>query len=88
MNSLTHALAVSFAPDGIKVNAISPGWIETGGYSPLRKNDHLQHPAGRVGKREDVARACLFLTSPGNDFITGAHLVIDGGMTRKMTYEE
>lgn len=86
--ALTHALAVSLGPDNIRVNAISPGWIETGDYAQLRAIDHQQHPAGRVGKPEDIAQACLFLTSAGNDFITGANLVIDGGMTRKMIYAE
>ncbi|MFP4976176.1 glucose 1-dehydrogenase [Paenibacillus sp. CN-4] len=85
--SLTHALAVSLGPDGIRVNQISPGWIETGDYEALRAEDHSQHPAGRVGRPEDIARACLFLTDPRNDFITGEGLVIDGGMTRKMIYE-
>lgn len=86
--SLTHAMAVSFGGDKIRVNAISPGWIETGDYSALKESDHLQHPSGRVGKPEDIARACLFLTENENDFITGANIVIDGGMTRKMIYEE
>jgi len=85
--ALTHALAVSLGPDRIRVNAISPGWIETGDYEKLREIDHLQHPAGRVGKPEDIARACLFLTADENGFITGTNLVIDGGMTRKMIYE-
>lgn len=61
--------------------------IETGDYEKLREIDHLQHPAGRVGKPEDIARACLFLTSEENGFITGANFMIDGGMTRKMIYE-
>ncbi|NYE57087.1 glucose 1-dehydrogenase [Carboxydothermus ferrireducens] len=85
--ALTHALAISLGPDRIRVNAISPGWIETGEYEKLQEIDHLQHPAGRVGKPEDIARACLFLTAEENSFITGANLVIDGGMTRKMIYE-
>jgi NAD(P)-dependent dehydrogenase (short-subunit alcohol dehydrogenase family) len=51
-------------------------------------SDHLQHPSMRVGKPEDIARACLYLTHPENDFITGTNLIIDGGMTRKMIYEE
>ena len=84
--ALTHALAVSLGPDRIRVNAISPGWIETGDYSALRSEDHEQHPAGRVGVPADIARACLFLTQQENDFITGAEIVIDGGMTRKMIY--
>jgi len=84
--AITHALAISLAPDGIRVNSISPGWIETGDYTKLREIDHLQHPAGRVGVPDDIARACLYLTDDGNDFITGTNLTIDGGMTRKMIY--
>jgi len=86
--SLTHALAASLAPDGIRVNCISPGWIETGDYGALRDTDHAQHWSGRVGKPSDIARACLFLLDPGGDFVTGTNLVVDGGMTRKMIYEE
>ncbi len=85
--ALTHALALSLGEYRIRVNAISPGWIETGDYSQLRKVDHEQHPAGRVGTPDDVARACLFLTHLDNDFITGENLVVDGGMTKKMIYE-
>ncbi|NHN31420.1 SDR family oxidoreductase [Paenibacillus sp. S3N08] len=86
--ALTHALAISLGKDGIQVNAISPGWIETGDYNALGLADHQQHPAGRVGKPEDIARACLYLTAPDNDFVTGINLTIDGGMTRKMIYLE
>ncbi|MEF3304933.1 SDR family NAD(P)-dependent oxidoreductase [Paenibacillus sp. GYB003] len=85
--ALTHALAVSLGPDRIRVNCVSPGWIETGDYESLRAEDHAQHPAGRVGKPDDIARACRYFTDPANDFVTGAHLVVDGGMTRKMIYE-
>ncbi|MFD0699032.1 SDR family NAD(P)-dependent oxidoreductase [Paenibacillus sp. GCM10027628] len=84
--SLTHALAVSLGPDHITVNAICPGWIENGDYSQLRPEDHKQHPAQRVGKPEDIARACLYLTDPANDFVTGTEITIDGGMTKKMMY--
>lgn len=86
--SLTHALALSLGKDNIVVNAISPGWIETGDYEQLRTEDHMQHPAMRVGKPEDIARACLYLTDPDNDFVTGVNIVVDGGMTRKMMYIE
>lgn len=85
--ALTHALAASFSTDHIKVNCISPGWIETGNYSELREADHSQHLSGRVGKPEDIAMACLYLTQDGNDFINGENIIIDGGMTRKMIYE-
>jgi len=86
--ALTHALAASFSKDRITVNAISPGWIETGDYARLRPVDHEQHLSGRVGKPEDIARACLYLTDKANDFVTGINLVVDGGMTRKMIYVE
>jgi NAD(P)-dependent dehydrogenase (short-subunit alcohol dehydrogenase family) len=85
--ALTHAMAVSLSEMKIRVNCISPGWIYTGEYKSLRNIDHEQHPAGRVGKPGDIARACLFLTDPENDFITGENIVIDGGMTRKMIYK-
>ncbi|HHV44065.1 MAG TPA: glucose 1-dehydrogenase [Firmicutes bacterium] len=86
--AVTHALAASLGRDGITVNAISPGWIETGDYGKLRRIDHEQHLSRRVGKPEDIARACLYLTAKENDFVTGINLVIDGGMTRKMIYED
>ncbi|WP_340104750.1 SDR family NAD(P)-dependent oxidoreductase [Rhodohalobacter sp. 8-1] len=85
--ALTHAMSISYAEDNINVNCISPGWIKTENYDDLRDIDHEQHPSKRVGKPEDIARACLFLTKPDNDFINGENLVIDGGMTRKMIYE-
>jgi len=60
--ALTHALAATLGRYGITVNAISPGWIETGDYSKLRAVDHEQHLSGRVGKPDDIARAYIFLT--------------------------
>jgi len=86
--ALTHALATSLAEKNITVNCISPGWIETGDYAKLREIDHVQHLSNRVGKPEDIARACLYLTHPENNFITGTNVTIDGGMTKKMLYEE
>jgi len=86
--ALTHSLAVSLGQYHIRVNAISPGWIETKSYEGLRTIDHRQHPAGRVGTPDDITRACLYLTDPKNDFVTGTNLVVDGGMTSKMIYEE
>lgn len=86
--ALTHALARSFAERNITVNCISPGWIETGDYMTLRDIDHAQHLSNRVGKPEDIARACLYLTHPENNFMTGTNLTIDGGMSKKMMYEE
>lgn len=86
--SLTHALALSLSDEKITVNAISPGWIETKNYELLSENDHSQHPSKRVGKPEDVFRACLFLTDDKNDFINGQNIIIDGGMTKKMIYQD
>lgn len=86
--SLTHALALSLAPWHITVNSISPGWIETHDYGRLRPEDHEQHPSGRVGKPEDIARMCLFLCQDENDFLNGENITIDGGMTKKMIYTE
>ncbi|WP_077618067.1 SDR family oxidoreductase [Bacillus sinesaloumensis] len=86
--AITHALAASLSEYQITVNAISPGWIETGNYEELRKIDHEQHFSKRVGTPEDIANACLYLTDVKNKFVTGINLVVDGGMTRKMIYEE
>jgi len=85
--SLTHAMAISLGPDGIRVNCISPGWIETGNYESLKEADHIQHPAGRVGRPDDIVRACFYLTDRENSFVTGINLTVDGGMTVKMIYE-
>ncbi len=84
--ALTHALAVSLGPD-IRVNCISPGWIDTQG-AELRREDHEQHPAGRVGRVADVAGLAAYLLGKEAGFITGSEFIADGGMTRKMIYED
>ncbi len=86
--ALTHALAASLSPYHIRVNSVSPGWIHTEDKSELSERDHKQHWSGRVGEPADIARACLFLANPENDFISGENITIDGGMTKKMIYEE
>jgi NAD(P)-dependent dehydrogenase (short-subunit alcohol dehydrogenase family) len=91
--ALTHSLAISLSPE-VRVNCISPGWIDVSEWKKQTERqmpgislaDHLQHPAGRVGKPEDIAALVAFLVSPESSFITGANFVVDGGMTRKMTY--
>jgi NAD(P)-dependent dehydrogenase (short-subunit alcohol dehydrogenase family) len=84
--ALTHALAVSLGPH-IRANVVSPGWIDVRGET-LRPEDHAQHPAGRVGRPDDVAAMVAWLLGPESGFVTGAEFVVDGGMTRKMIYVE
>ena len=84
--ALTHALAISLGP-AIRANVVSPGWIDVAGEA-LRPEDHAQHPAGRVGRPEDVASLIAWLVHPDQGFVTGSEFVIDGGMTRKMNYAE
>jgi len=91
ISALTHALAVSLSGK-VRVNAISPGWIDTGAFqstSCMRNHseeDKRQHPAGRVGKPEDIAAIALFLASDDASFITGQNVIVDGGMTTQMVY--
>ena len=84
--ALTHALAMSLAP-AVRVNCVSPGWIDTKG-AQLRPEDHAQHPVGRVGRPEDIGELVAWLLSDAAGFVTGQNFVADGGMTRKMIYEE
>lgn len=95
---LSQAMAVSLAPDGVRCNAIIPGWInvtneckeadETGQKweHGLSKDDQAWHLTGRVGKVDDVFRAVEYLVE--SEFITGVETVVDGGVTRKMVYPE
>lgn len=84
ISALTHALAVSLAGK-VRVNSISPGWIETGD-TVYEGPDALQQPVGRVGNPMDIANMVLFLASDKAGFITGENICIDGGMTRQMIY--
>ncbi len=84
IHALTHALAVSLA-GRVRVNSISPGWIDTNG-TVYEGADALQQPAGRVGNPMDIASMVLYLCSDCAGFITGENICIDGGMTRQMIY--
>ena len=84
ISALTHALAVSLA-GRVRVNSISPGWIDTD-YTVYQGPDAVQQPAGRVGNPLDIAHMALYLCSDKAGFITGENICIDGGMTRQMIY--
>jgi NAD(P)-dependent dehydrogenase (short-subunit alcohol dehydrogenase family) len=91
--ALTHGMAISLAKHRIRVNCISPGWIETADWQKASKAktpkhskaDKDQHPVGRVGIPDDIAKACQFLTESA-DFMTGQNIILDGGMSVKMIY--
>jgi len=93
--AFTHALALSAGPS-VRVNSISPGWITTGAWQAparrrapkLSRDDHAQHPVGRVGQPEDIGALAVYLLSSLSGFTTGQDFVVDGGMTRKMIYTD
>jgi NAD(P)-dependent dehydrogenase (short-subunit alcohol dehydrogenase family) len=86
---LTKSLAIAYAPDGIRVNAIAPGWIATAltqglRDDPAREAGVLERtPMGRWGTAADIAGPALFLASPAAAFITGAIVPVDGGYLAK-----
>lgn len=95
---LSQSMAVSLAPDGIRCNAILPGWINVTNESKkadetgqswehgLTRDDHSWHLTGRVGKVDDILRAVEYLVE--SDGVSGTEVVVDGGVTRKMVYPE
>jgi NAD(P)-dependent dehydrogenase (short-subunit alcohol dehydrogenase family) len=85
--AMTREIAVEFARQGVRANALCPGPIETPLLAdlladPERRNRRLVHiPIGRFGRAEEIARAALFLASDDSSLMTGAALVVDGGIT-------
>ncbi|RAT96707.1 SDR family NAD(P)-dependent oxidoreductase [Brevibacillus sp. Leaf182] len=82
---LTQTLGLTYAKEGIRVNAVCPGYIDTPLIAGRNEalNEHLigLHPMGRLGKPEEVAKAVLFLASDDASFVTGTSLLVDGGYT-------
>ena len=82
---LTKSLAIAYAPDGIRVNAVAPGWIATQLTQALQEDSQRSEailsrtPLGRWGEPEDVAGPVLFLASDAACFVTGVVLPVDGG---------
>lgn len=88
VDAITRSLAKELGPRGIRVNAVSPGMVETEGThsagiteSEMRKQVEAMTPLGRIGKPQDIAAAVAFLASPDSSWITGQCLNIDGGFT-------
>ena len=79
MVGLARSLAVDFAPDGITVNAVAPGWIETGSQSEHEHSQGLRTPVGRSATADEVASAIAWLCTPGAAYTTGQCLIVDGG---------
>ena len=87
VEGLTKALAVELAPDGVRVNAVAPTFIDTPMTRPMFENAAFKQTVlgnialGHIGRPEDVAAAVLFLASPNAAMITGESLKVDGGWT-------
>ncbi len=81
--NLTRSLGVAYAKDGIRVNAVCPGFVETPlidrATGELRARLVAAHPIGRLGQADEIAKAIVFLASDEASFVVGASLLVDGG---------
>ena len=89
---LTRSFAVAYAPYGVRVNAVAPGWVESPPMKAslernpdMRELGHTLHPMARIAQPEEIAAAVQFLASDDASFVTGVTLPVDGGYTAAIT---
>ena len=95
MLTYSSQLSQALAPQGIRVNCVSPGPIEFpgGNWANIKEGNRdfydatvAQMPLGRFGTPQDVAKSVVFLASPASPYTTGTNLVVDGGYTKRVQF--
>lgn len=94
VHGFSRALAVDLGKDGIRCNAIAPGWINSDlsndyinaqdNPTQARQDLHAMHPVGRTGEPDDIGAMVVFLASEASGFVTGQTFTVDGGRTAKL----